>query len=97
MFFLFLVDPAYLSFSGFLLFYLSVFAWVWSFFLLGGHFLLGGRKKRSLGGAFARRTALLALLVATSIFLSHTNLFSLYAFIALLALVIFAEYMFMRR
>ncbi len=95
-FFLFFVDPAYLSMSGFLLFYASLCAWLWSVFFLLGHFAFG-RATRTFVEMLSRRALLLALLATASVFFEHLNLFSLYLFVALVAVLAFAEYKLARR
>jgi len=95
-FFLFFIDPEFLSASGFLLFYAGIFGWIFSVFFLAGMFA-GGRKSRSFVRAWPRRAALLALLAVLSLFFEHINIFSVYIFIALIAALVGTEFYLARR
>ncbi|MEK7493597.1 MAG: hypothetical protein AAB630_00410 [Patescibacteria group bacterium] len=95
-FFLLMVNPEYLGFSGFLLFYLSLFAALWSsFFILGERFLQRHRGKRRY--ALARRSALAAVVATGSVTLAQMSFFSGYALLALFGVALAAEYWFARR
>lgn len=80
--FLFFVDPAYLAFSGFLFFYAVLFAWLWSVFVLAGYFAFG-RRRRTFPAGWPRRSALLALLAAATIFFQHMHILSVYTLLGL--------------
>ncbi len=95
-FFLLLVNPEYLGFSGFLLFYLSLFLALWVlFFIIGNRFFQRRRGKR--GYAIARRSALAALVTAGSVTLAQMNFFSGYALLALFGAAFAIEYWLARR
>lgn len=95
-FFLLLVNPEYLGFSGFLLFYLSLFVALWSsFFILGERFLQHHRGKWRY--ALARRSALAAFVATGSVTLAQMNFFSGYSLVALAGAALVAEYWFARR
>lgn len=95
-FFLFFVDPEFLSFSGFIFFYASAFGWLFSMFFLAGYFA-GGKRSRAFVGALPRRAALLALLAILSLLFEHLSIFSAYVFVALIVSLGCAEYYFLRR
>lgn len=95
-FFLLLVNPEYLGFSGFLLFYLSLFVALWSlFFILGERWLRQHRGKWRY--ALARRGALGAIVATGSVTLAQMDFFSGYTLLALIGAVLAAEYWFARR
>jgi len=95
-FFIFLVNPEYLGFSGFLLFYLSLLAAVWSlFFILGERWLRQHRGKWRY--ALARRSVLGAVVVTGSVTFAQMGFFSGYALLALCGAALIAEYWFARR
>lgn len=90
-FFLLFVNPEYLGFSGFLIFYFSLFVALWSlFFIAGGLFLRRYRGKR--GHALARRSAFLAVIATGSVTLAQMNFFSGYTFFALFGAALALEY-----
>src|SRR3989344_4012036 len=94
-FFLLLGNPEYLGFSGFLLFYLSLFVVLWSsFFIIGGRFLQGHRGKWRY--ALARRSVLGAFVATGSVALAQMNLFSGYTLLALAGAALATEYWFAR-
>lgn len=95
-FFLLLVNPEYLGFSGFLLFYCSLFVALWSsFFIAGNRFFQRRRGKR--GYALTRRSALAAFVATGSATLAQMNFFSGYTLLALLGAALALEYWFARK
>lgn len=95
--FVWYVNPAYLDFSGFCLFYVILAVWLWTFFLIVGHVVFGRTQRRGRqGGALARRSALLAVIVASGVFFSQINI-SLYVFAGLCAALVCVEFMLARR
>jgi len=90
-FFLFFVDPEYLSFSGFALFYVSTFGWLFSIFFLAGYYARG-KHSRVFRRALPRRAGLLALLATGTLFFEHLNILSLYVFGTLLLVLLLVEY-----
>ncbi|MEK7487888.1 MAG: hypothetical protein AAB598_01035 [Patescibacteria group bacterium] len=95
-FFLLLVNPEYLGFSGFLLFYFSLFVALWSlFFIAGNRFVRHHRGTWKY--ALVRRSALGAVVATGSVTLAQMNFFSGYALLALIGAVFAAEYWLARR
>ncbi|MCR4322584.1 MAG: hypothetical protein NUV61_00660 [Candidatus Azambacteria bacterium] len=95
-FFLLFVNPEYLGFSGFLLFYSSLFTALWSsFFIVGKRFVRRRRGKK--GYMLARRSALAACVVTGGVTLAHADFFSGYALLTLVGVAITAEYWFARK
>jgi len=96
LFFLFRIDPEYLNFSGFLLFYALLFAFFWSIFCALGY-VINRRKRVPFSRGLLRRSALLSLLVVGGIFLKQFDLFSRYTIGGLAVAVVFVEVVFLRR
>lgn len=95
-FFLLLVNPEYLGFSGFLLFYCSLFVALWSsFFIAGDRFFQ--RRRGTRGYVLTRRSALAAFVATGSATLAQMSFFSGYTLLALLGVALAAEYWFARR
>lgn len=98
LFFLLFVNPEYLDFSGFLAFYISLLAWIWSMVLLSGYYL---DKKVQLPDAitegFIRRCGLFAGFITANIFMLQIGWWSLYAVIILVIIIIIFEYWMKKR
>lgn len=95
-FFLLMINPEYLGFSGFLLFYLSLFVALWSLFFIIGERLLRQHRGRW-RYALARRSALGAVVATGSVTLAQMNFFSGYTLLALCGAVLATEYWLARR
>lgn len=93
--FVFTVDPRYLTFSGFFVFYLALFAALWSLGYVLLRFAARNRRKRPVG--LARRSALVAFVIVCGVLLSQTRLLSVYAAVAVIALGAAAEYYWYKR
>jgi len=96
-FFAWYVDPEYLNFSGFFLFYASLAAWAWSAFYLFGRMLFSTGRKGRHAQVLGRRTALLALLATTFVILSQLRWLSLPVIIGASAGFLAVEYYYVRR
>lgn len=88
--FVFTVDPRYLTFSGFFVFYLALFVALWSLGYALMRFAVRNRRRRPAG--FARRSALLALVIVSGVLLSQMRLLSIYSVLILIVLGAGAEY-----
>ena len=93
LFFLIFINPEYLDFSGFLAFYISLLVWIWSLVLLFGYYL---DKKVQLPDAvikgFVRRSGLFAGFIIINMLMSQIGLWSVYAMIGLIAVIVAFEY-----
>ena len=93
--FVFTVDPRYLTFSGYFVFYLALFVALWSLGYAVARFAMRNRRRRPAG--LARRSALLALIIAGGVLLSQTRLLSIYSVLILIALGAGIEYYLYKR
>jgi|SRR3972149_3310053 len=93
LFFLFFVNPEYLDFSGFLAFYISLLGWAWSLVLLSGYYI--DRKvllPDAMTKSFFRRSGLFSGFIIINALMSQIGLWSVYAMIGLVAVIIAFEY-----
>lgn len=94
LFFLFFVNPEYLDFSGFLAFYISLFAWIWCLILLFSYYL---NKKVQLPSTitegFIRRSGLFVGFITINAFISQAGWWSVYTALILIILAILADYL----
>ena len=96
LFFVFLVNPKYLSFSGFLVFYAVAFGFFWSVLLILWRYLIKRGRARDLGGA-PRQAMFLALCAVTVLFLSQMKMLNWYTGAPFGALFIFTQYILIKR
>src|SRR3989338_2220418 len=94
-FFVFSVDPRYLNFSGFLVFYLALFIAAWSAAYILVRWSMRNRRGNVAG--LARRTALVALCVTGGVLLSQLRWLSVYALFVLVALAGGIEYYYSKK
>jgi len=94
-FFVFSVDPRYLNFSGFLVFYLALFCAAWS----AGYMLVrwSMRNRRGSVPGIARRTALVALCIAGGVLLGQLRWLSVYTALGLIAAAGGIEYYYSKK
>lgn len=97
LFFVFLVNPKYLSFTGFLVFYAAVFGFLWGAFLLLWNYLKKKRGRRGGLGDVSRQAVFLAMCAVIVLFFSQMNVLSLYVLAPFGALVAFTQYILIKR
>jgi len=96
LFFVFLVNPKYLSFSGFLVFYAVAFGFFWSALLLLWRYLIKREPMRG-WSAPSRQAMFLALCAAIVLFLSQMKALNWYTVAPFGALFIFTQYILIKR
>ena len=96
LFFVFLVNPKYLSFSGFLVFYAVAFGFFWSALLLLWRYLIKREPMRG-WSAPSRQVMFLALCAAIVLFLSQMKALNWYTVAPFGALFIFTQYILIKR
>ena len=89
-FFVFFVDPRYLSFSGFIVFYLTLFVLLWSAEYATMRFIT--RKRRGRVAGLSRKCALIAFCITGGALLSHVRWLSVYTILMLIVLAGGIEY-----
>ena len=97
-FFLLFVNPDYIGIFGFAVFYASLFAALWSIFLLiGSGFIHRRRVRASLRHSLVRRTGLCAAGVIGIFVFSHLDVLTWYAALLLVCGLIIADHRFAGR
>lgn len=92
LFFVLLINPKYLSFSGFLVFYAALFGFFWSGFLALWHHLKSRRgRDNGLGGA-PRQAVFLALCAVIILFLAQMKTLNWQTIVSFGALFAFTQY-----
>ncbi len=94
-FFVVSVDPRYLNFSGFSIFYLTLFCAMWSLGYAAMRYATRNRRGRVAG--LARKSALIALCITGGVLLSQARWLSVYTALALVAATGGIEYYYSKK
>lgn len=89
-FFVFITDPRFLTFSGFFVFYSTLFLSLWSFGYIISRFIV--RKRRRVPDGLVRRNIVISCIIISAIVLSQMRLMSVYVILVLVVFGVGIEY-----